>query len=239
MARRRRRSGARPGLAFLLIGVVIAALLFGADRLTLKTAEDRIGQQLQGELGTPTPPAVTIEGFPFLTQVLRQSLSSVHLIADAVKPTDQQGITLAHVDLRLHQVTSADALKNFKAARVDGDAVMDYPTAQKLIGLPVSYASDGRVEITVQTQVLTVPVTATVVGRPMVNQDTQTLTLGDPKLTVAGVDLPNATSQQLLDTLLRPVPISGVPFGLSVSGITALPGGLDAALTGANVPFRE
>jgi len=238
MARRRGSDAARSGLALLVVAVLVAALLVVGDRAAAYVAENRVGQSLQTRLGTPARPAVDIEGFPFLTQVLRRSLDSVRISADGVR-TDEEEAELAHADLRLRDVTSADRFRTFTAEQVDGNATIDYPTVQQLTGQALSYAREGRVQLTTQTQLLGVPVTARVVGRPVVDVAAQTLSLAEPELRVAGVDVPESTSQALLDTLVKPVPISGIPYGLSVTGLTAQPDGLRATVTGRDVTFSR
>lgn len=244
MARRSARR-LRSILVLACVAALVGVLLFAADRLALQVVESRVAHLLQIELGTPALPQVDIEGFPFLTKVVTGSINSVHVVADGVGPTNQQTPTgqqtlpLAHLDLRLRDVTSQDRFKTFDAARVDGTATMDYPTAQRLAGLPVTYAREGRVELQVQTTVVGTPVTARIVGQPVVNVAEQTLTLANPEITVAGVDVGDTTSQALLNALLKPVPITGLPIGLSLTGITAQDQGLDSSLTGDNISFTR
>ncbi|MET1004418.1 MAG: DUF2993 domain-containing protein [Propionibacteriaceae bacterium] len=235
----RRGSGARSGLAFVLVGALLAALVVGGDRLAVALVENQVSRRLQTDLGTPTRPSVDIEGFPFLTQLLRLTLRSVHVVATDVTPTGADTTPLKQVDLRMLGVTTQDRFQTFTAGQVDGTATLDYPTAQRLIGLPVAYAPDGRIEVSIQTRIVSVPVTATIIGVPEVDVDDQTLTVSDPEITVAGVEVPERTSQALLETLLKPVPISGVPFGLKLGDITPTPDGLVAVVTGENVTFSQ
>jgi hypothetical protein len=81
------------------------------------------------------------------------------------------------------------------------------------------------------------PVTARVVGRPAVDIARQTLTLAQPQLSVAGVQVPEGTAQALLSSVAKPAPLRGVPFGLKVTGVTAQQDGLAAGLTGGPVTF--
>ncbi|HEX8508490.1 MAG TPA: DUF2993 domain-containing protein [Propionibacteriaceae bacterium] len=234
-----RRSGARrAGLALVLVVVVLALLIVVADRVGQQVVERRVAQQLQTELGTASPPSVDIEGFPFVTQVLRRSFSSVHVVAEDVQAPDQP-TKVKQVDLRLHDVTSQDNFATSTAARVDGTATLDYPTAQKLTGQPLRYAREGRVEVSQPTDLMGVPVTARVIGRPVVDAADQTLSLGDPELTVAGVDVPDTTSKALLDSIVKPAPVRGVPFGLKIIDVTAMPEGLVAGVQGSDVTFSR
>jgi hypothetical protein len=236
---RRRRSGSRSGLAFLLVGVLLAALVVGADRLAAGIAENQVSARLQSQLGTSLAPKVDIEGFPFLTQIIGQKLTSVHVVANDVTKTGTPGVSLANVDVRLRGLTSPDRFQTFNAERADGSATQDYATAERLVNLPLAYAGENRVKISLQTKLVALPVKAEIVGRPDVNEADQTFTLADPQITMGGLDVPEATAKALLDSLVKPVPINGVPFGLSVSEITAQSDGLDAVVLGDDVTFRR
>lgn len=235
---RRRSGGSRSGWVFLVVGVLLAALLFAGDRLAAHLVEDQVATRLQTKIGSAAPPKVDVEGFPFLTQVLGGSFSSVHIRATDVSPPDQQ-VSLTLVDVRLHDLTSSNRFRTFTAGTLDGSATMDYANAKSLSKQPIEYANDGRVSISVHTTLITVPVTAKLTGRPLVNAADQTVTLADPEVNVGGVDVPSSTTQALLTTVLRPIPITGIPYGLRVTDLTAQPDGLDASVTGQNVQFSR
>lgn len=232
MTRRRRRRGA---LALLLVLLVVAVLAVGADRAAKMVAQNRAAAQLQTRLGTSTRPTVDIQGFPFLTQARRRSFSSVHVVADGLHPPGQQ-TTVQHADLTLLDVTSSDN-SSFRAGRVQGRVTLDYPSVRALTGQALSYAPTGRVQVSAPTTVLGLPVTATVVGRPVVHVADQTFSLSDPQLSVAGVSVPDSTAKQLLATVVKPAPVSGLPYGLKLADVTARPDGLVAGVAGTDVNF--
>jgi hypothetical protein len=236
---RRPRTRGRVGLGFVLLGVLLAGLLVGADRAVVHVVEARVGSHLRAELGTPSAPAVEIEHFPFLTQLVRGSLSSVHVVADDVPAPDAQSTDLAHVDLRLHGVTTSDRFRTVAARQVDGTATLDYATLTKVVGHPVRYQPDGRLRLTTDTTMGALGVGATVVGTPVVNVADQTLTLADARVSVAGVEFPAGASAALLGGLLKPVPITGILYNLSVRSLTATPDGLVASVAGTDVTFSR
>src|SRR6266566_7133415 len=80
-ARQRRRS--RAWLYVLIALVLLLVLLVIADRVSVAYAQNRMAQQIQGQ-GLSSKPNVSIEGFPFLTQVLARDLGEVNITAPSV-----------------------------------------------------------------------------------------------------------------------------------------------------------
>ena len=65
----------------LIVGLLLAGLDVG-DRYAHRRAERQVAALLQSQLGTPQPPTVDIEEFPFLTQVAADSIGRVHVVGD-------------------------------------------------------------------------------------------------------------------------------------------------------------
>src|SRR5579862_9801966 len=74
--RRRRR-----GLGWLITLVVIIVLLVAADFIARAVAENVAASQFQKQGKLTNKPDVTIEGFPFLTQVASKNFSDVKVKA--------------------------------------------------------------------------------------------------------------------------------------------------------------
>lgn len=244
MSRASERRRGRPVLVICMLLLMLLALLVVADRVADRVAERRVAQQLRRQLGNGGRPEVDIEGFPYLTPALSGRFTSVHVVDDnIVAPgsgaTNGRPVLLRHLDVRLHPVTSSDRFRTAKAGQVDGTATIDYPTVQQLTKQPLTFASGGRVEARVPTTVAGIQVTADVVGKPVLDVGDQTLTLADPQMSVAGVEVPSATAQALLGQVLKPVPITGLPFGASLTSITATEQGLVAGVTASEVALTR
>jgi hypothetical protein len=82
-SRRKRRRGRRWLIALLVLLVLILAALGIGDHVARSYAQDRIATQIQSS-GLNSKPAVTIEGWPFLTQVLAHDLKTVDISASNV-----------------------------------------------------------------------------------------------------------------------------------------------------------
>jgi LmeA-like phospholipid-binding len=229
---------ASPWVTILIIILGIALLgtgLYFGDRFAQHRAEQRAAAALQPRLGTPQPPQVNIEGFPFITQVASRSIDRVHILADQIGTTNEALLALAHADLVLMDVVTEDWFKTMTIRHAEGTALLDYATLSALAGAPTTFASDGRVEHVIKTTVLGRDVEAVISGTPRLDAKDQTMTLSDAKISVAGVNLPEFTAQALLAALLNPIPLKGMPLGMTVTRITVAEDGAHLDLVGDNL----
>lgn len=227
-----------PLIAVLIIvlGVVLlVAGLYAGDRFGHRRAEHRVADTLQPQLGTPQPPQVTIEGFPFLTQVVSGSIGEMRVLADQLGETTQSPLILAHAELVMTDVATIDWFKTMTITHTAGTARIDYARLSAVAGAPLTYGGEGRLEIVVKTTVVGREVEAVITGSPRLNAREQTMTLSDAKISVEGVNLPDFTAQALLAALLRPIPLKGMPLGLTVTKIIAAEDGMYVDLVGDNL----
>ena len=232
----------RLGRAWPLVGVMIVVIvvalvcvgLYVGDRYAHRRAEGRVAAALQPPLGTPARPQVDIEGFPFLTQIAAGSVGKMQIVADQLGETTNAPVILAHADLVMTDVVTNDWFKTMKITHTEGTGLIDYTKLSSLTNAPLRYGGEGRVEIVVKTTVVGREVEAVITGAPRLNADEQTMTLSDAKISVAGVNLPDFTAQALLAALLKPIPLKGLPLGLTVTGITAAEDGVHVALMAEN-----
>lgn len=233
----------RSGLTGLIVFVVVAVLLVGGvvlgDRYAVRQVEQRSAVELQAELGTPEPPQLTIEHFPFLTQVAAESLRSVHLVADQVGQTNQSSVVVAHTDLMLSDVVSHDRFATMTVSHAEGTALLDYSEVQSLAAVPLAYVGGGRFQVETTTEVFSVPVKAKVTGGLGLDVADQTVSLTEPKVEVAGVTLPEAASGALIKSIVKPIPVGGIPFGLHLTSVDAQDDGLHAGVSGDNIALRR
>jgi hypothetical protein len=227
-----------PLIAVLIIVLGVALLcagLYVGDRYGQRRAEQRAAATLQPQLGTPEPPGVTIEGFPFLTQLVAGSISEMRVVADQLGETSKAPLILAHAELVMSDVATGDWFKSMTIAHTEGTARIDYAKLSAVAGAPLTYGGEGRLEIVVKTTVVGREVEAVITGSPRLNAKEQTMTLSDAKISVEGVNLPDFTAQALLAALLRPIPLKGMPLGLTVTKVVAVEDGMHVELAGDNL----
>lgn len=239
------RSDARGGAgAVILVVLLVLALLVGGglyvgDGYAERRVESETAVELQRQLGTPEPPQVDIVDEPFLTQIVGGRITSVHVVGQDLGTTNDAKLKIADADLVLTDVTSDDWFAMMRASHAEGSARMEYAAVEALAGLPLAYAPDGRVAATPSTTIFGQRVTAVITGRPAVDRSAQAITLADPTISVAGVDLPDFTAKALISALVKPIPVTGLPFGLRLDSVTAAEDGLHAGVTGDDLPISR
>lgn len=228
----RRRSVLPALLVVVLVLGLLAGGLFVADGSAERRAEQESAVELQRQLRTPDLPSVDIQGDYFLPQVAARSLDTVRVVLDDIPAEGDGSLPVAHADLALTDVTTTDWFASMTVAHAEGTARIDWSDLPSVAGAPLRYVGSGRVQVETTTTVIGREVKATITGIPELNASTQTITLGDPKISVAGVDLPSFTADALLRTLLQPIPVTGIPFELRLTSIDPQETGLYAGLAG-------
>jgi LmeA-like phospholipid-binding len=235
MARRRGSPAAIGFVVVLVVAALVALGLFFGDRYAAGRAERETAARLQSQLGTPTAPDVDVEGWPFLTQVVGRHLGAVHVVADDVPKSSRSEIPVAHVDVVLSDVTTDDWFETMTAAHAEGRARLEYSALSEAAGVPLTYVGGGRVEVKTSTSVLGLDLDARVTGTPALDVRAQTVTLADPDVRVAGLDLPGASAAAVVSALTKPIPVRGPLFGLRLTELTPGDDGLHVVLQGDDV----
>ena len=228
----RPRRRVKPLTVLITIVIVLICLVIAADRIGEKITEDQVAAGLQTKLETPEQPKVEIEQIPFLTQVLARRFGEVRIDADQV-PVSARGASadLDKLDLALHEVTFDD--QQLKAGVVDGTAFVDYDSLSSLGGADVGYVADGKITIDFTTPVGGQTVSGTLAGRPGLTDGQLSLT--EPQLRVAGIDLPQTLVDALLTSLLRSFTLPELPFDLALTSVTASDTGMTFGLAGRDI----
>ena len=232
-------AGVKFAIVFVLLAAVLAVAFYGTDAYAHRRVESEAVTQLQGELGTPGPPTVEIAGRPFLTQVVGRKIGEVHVVADGVGQQNDAALTIAHVDLTLHDVTTTDWWQTMTAARAEGTARIDHEALKKAAGLPLTYAGGGRYTLDANQSLYGLTVEAKVTGRLALDVDQQSVSLADPTVQVAGYTLPDVVANQLIKAIVRPIPLAGIPLDLQVTSLDAQDDGLHVGLNGTDVPLTR
>lgn len=219
------------GLLVLLAGAVVgAAYVFDGD------LRDRVEAEVAADLTTSVPlvePEVAIEGHPIAWHLLQRRFPEVRVAAAAMPLQLPAGpVELADLDVTLTDVTpDPDAVR---AASLEGTARLPYDDVGLLAGTPILHAGGDRLAASGSVEVLGMTVTGTLSAVPRLDVDTQTIGLDDPEVDVAGVRIPEAAVEALVERLWQPV-VLDLPYGLELDAVAAAPGGLEVGVRGTDV----
>lgn len=237
MARRHRSA-----LTFLAVVVLIAGLLaaglYGADRWAQQRIERQAARNLHSALATPGEPDVSIEAFPFLSEVATRNVRQMHVVADDLGITADTTLGVAHIDLLLTDVMTTDWFETMTASHAEGTALIDYAALERVATVPLSYAGEGRIRMETSTTLFGAKVVAQITGSPRLERGEQTVTLADPTIKVADVDLPDFAATALLRTVIKPIPLKGLPLGLAATSVAAETDALRVGLAADDVPLQ-
>jgi hypothetical protein len=232
-ATRRRRRTRRWLIA---LGIVIV-LLVGADFATRAVAEQVAATQFQKQGKLSSKPDVTIEGFPFLTQVGGKDLSDVKVGISNLKagPVTFSSINATATGIKLNSY----AFSSGTIAHINGTALISFaslgntlsaefgPLGQLLngAGLNLTQASPDEVKASLDLIVTTGSATWRIT-RVSGNQ------LNVKLVASSGLD-PSLLSGIQDKTFSIPA----LPLGLTLDSLSVTPSGIIGTISGNNVPF--
>lgn len=218
--KRRRR---RWPLVVLIIILALAGLAVLGDRVAAMYAEHRIASEVQKE-GFGTRPDVTIDGFPFLTQVLNRHFPHAHMTARGVR---EGPLTISRIDGVVRDVRVDSSFRKGTIGSVDGTATISFGDLTKAAGQPdleLHAAGPNTVRADVDLVVGTATATAQV-------------TKVGHQIRVHAVSVEGFPLSDLGDDLDFTVPVNGLPMGLTFQSLTVSSKGIALRITGSHIPF--
>ena len=147
----------RKGVALAVTLVALVGLLLLADRGAAWAAEGAIADKVtekaqQRKIQMSGEPEVTVEGFPFLTQVFGGEYQAIRI---QMKDVTVDGVTVSDLDVRATEVQAplSDLMEgkgDFRAGRVTGDATVPYRAIQELVGVDGAKLSGKGGELVIE-----------------------------------------------------------------------------------------
>jgi hypothetical protein len=224
----------------LVVLLVLAGLVVGADRVGEEIAEDQVARVVAERAGLAGAPDLEFEGFPFLTQAVSGRYEDVRVTLTGADLGQPEG-TRADVSLQGVQVALSDVLsgsvREVPVERVDGTATLSYDLLADQLdpGTTVTRDGDGlRVQRTVEVAGVSVPVAAT----GTVSLDGDTVVVDVDEASGAGVDVPGYLVDQVSDALDLRYRIPPLPFGLRVTGVALADDGVRVRMEAADTVLR-
>jgi hypothetical protein len=249
--RPRKRRGRRALVSLLVLLVVVAGLLFAADRVAANFAEKKIAEQVTKEVASQNaqsaPPEVTVGGFPFLTQVLAGNYQHIKIVMhDVTGSVNGDSVSLPRLDVNARNVkASIDTLRTGQgdvvAKTVDGTGTISYANVVELIKQPGLKLSERNGKLLASAPV-------TFLNQQFTLSGTAALTVAKGQIQIKFADvtaegLPQVPlAQQLVDNVAKNISINvklpDLPFRLDVQKVTPTPDGLAVTAAASNVPIN-
>jgi len=225
-ARTRRRRRRWPWITLL----VIVLVLVGGDRAANAYAEDQMASQVQSSLALSGKPHVTIQGFPFLTQVAARTFNTVDVNASNETAGPGGQLEIASLTATLHGMhihgTNSATVDQFTAS-----ALVTFTGLAHAGGIPqgITLSSDGgnQIKATVDILGFSTDATATV---------TQ---VGDDKINVKITDFAGVPADVLGNLTDFTFGIPKLPAGVKIQSISVTQQGLRITATGENTTLSQ
>lgn len=226
---RRAPRGRRRGIGCLVALVVLVALLIGADRVAAAVTESQLAGKIQTSQNLSHKPSVSIDGFPFLTQVLSRHFD--HATVD-IDDLDARGVPIKHIHADLRGVHVSSGYNSATVDTLTGTATLGYDqvstTLSKQAGIGQITLSQGAADQVKATYgIAGVDVSADVEVRVLSGNRIEFKTtaihtpLSNLRLNTGGFDVK--------------IPLNGLPFGMQLQGLQVTATGVDFSATGQNV----
>lgn len=227
----------------VVVIVVLGLLAVAADRISWYVAEHRVATVVQRAEDLSRPPAVSIQGIPFLTQVAAGVYSRVDVTADEVERRDwtftQVEATLLRVQVPLGELVHG-SVQSVPVGHITAQVRVTYAELQRHVGnrVRVSYAGGAvRLAATVRARSHSEQVTAearlSVDGSDLVITPQSVTLAGGGSL--AGTPFAGVATQALQVRL----PLPPLPYGARLTGVQATPSGLRLSAAASDVVLQR
>lgn len=233
--RRRRR---RWPIVLLVVLLVLVGLAVAADRIALSVAEDKAASALQSSQDLSHEPDVTVDGFPFLTQLAAGEFDEVDVTANDLAVGTAHDVQIKRVVVHLHNVRVSDGYSTFHVATATADGSMAYSELSRLLRTPVHAGSGGRLVARPSVHLLGNTFTGTV-SAVVHASSAGGITFTDPKVSVANVRLPAVVARALAAVFTRSISLAGLPFHVRVTGAQVTTDALVLKLAGRDLTYRR
>jgi len=230
-ARLRRR---HPLRTVVIVLVVLIGLLVALDFGARAVAESKVASQIQKQ-GFPKKPNVSIEGFPFLTQVISRDFQDVQISSGDVT---EGPLEISTINAAMHGVHVNSSFNGGTVDSLNGSITVTFAalanamTSQagvlgQLTGAGLTLTDAGNNEVKSTLDLLVTSGTAVWrVSRADHNQ-----------IRVQLVSSSGLPSSLLSGISSIPLQLPSLPMGLSIQSISVTPSGLVGTVTGQNVSF--
>lgn len=229
----------RFGRVLLVLGA-IAVLLVGAEFGVRAFVQSQARQAIANLEGiTLEQPTMDLGGPSVLLALVQGRFVDVSGTASAVEvPFEQhrvpvQAISYRASDIRL--VSTSEAV----IGSLGLTGTLPWSGLSQVAGLPVGYGGQGRVLVTYKVEVMGFNALQIGISSvPALDVGAQHVDLTQSRIDVAGVELSESISQQIIERVVKPISLAA-DDRVRVTGIGVEPDGLVADLQATELPVRR
>ena len=230
--RRRRRRG--PLIALITV-VVIIVLLVVSDFVAKAYTENQMASQVQSSLGLSGKPDVTIQGFPFWTQLIARDFKTVDVTAS------NETVNVNSVGSGLLKIANLNATLHGMHIHGTNSATVDQFTATILVtftslgnvgGIPsgITMTADGPNQI---------KATVSLLGLFSDSATVQVTQTGPNQIRVKVIDFGGIPASALGNLADFTVTIPKLPAGVTIQSVSVTQQGLQITATGQNTTLSQ
>jgi hypothetical protein len=223
----------RKGLVWTLVVLLVIGVggWFG-DNWLRGYAQDRAVQAAGTYLGDDSA-TVRLGGTPFFLSLITRSVPNAH-VEVARLPLQITGKQVHLTDVVADTGTVALGASEVTVATMTGSATLSYDDVSTIAGVPITYARDGRLQLSYTRDVFGNQVTFAVSALPKLDVDAQVVRLTDPKLDLNGNAVDLGLTQDQLDSIVEPIKLT-LDHDLRLTRIVPAEGGIALGVDGTNL----
>jgi len=236
----------------LIVVVILGGLFVIADRVAVGFAEDKAADKIRTTEGLSATPDVSIDGFPFLTQVAGGELDDVKIgIKSYEAATSGAGDSAAKIRIddlsaEMHGVVFNGDYSSATANSASGTASIAYGELLKaaksepvkvgpgvtaeVVGL--SDGGNGKIKVMVEATVLGTKLPQPVSVLSSVSVDGDTVKVHADSVPKLGVELAEGKIRAITDFQQK---IDELPGGIQIDKVEAAPNGVEITVKGSDV----
>lgn len=222
---------------WLIALLVIVVLLVGADFAARAVAEQVAATQFQKQGNLSVKPDVTIEGFPFLTQVATKDISHVKV---GIANLQEGPVTFTSINANATGIKlTSYAFNSGTIGHINGTALISFaslgntlssefgPLGQLLNGAGLNLTAAGPDEVKASLNLIVTTGSAT----------WRITRLSGNQLRVKLVSSSGLDPSLLSGIQDKTISIPALPLGLTLDSLAVTPSGIIGSISGSNVPF--
>ncbi|AZM50336.1 DUF2993 domain-containing protein [Streptomyces sp. WAC 06738] len=223
----------------LVVCLVLGVLFIAADRLTVYVAEGKVAEKIQARQGLEGSTEVSINGFPFLTQIYGKHLDDVDVTmtgirADPAAAGTGERLMISEFSVDLSGVELDGDYGGATAETAEGSAVIAYEALSVVAGqkgVSFAYGGEGKVKVTASAEALNAPEPAEVLST-VTTEGGDTIRLEADEVPASGAPGAEDAIRGAVDLDRR---VGGLPDGVRLDMVTATGDGIVVDVEGEGI----